>query len=139
LISPVSSSTSTRLSRDPSCNSNWISIFFHTAFVAFAFDSNLSFTSFDKEPEWRSRYSDRLRARRPNGRSLSPGSVKNFLFSTSSRKALGFTQPSIQWVPGDISPGVKRQGNEANHSPTATAEVKNMWIYTSTPPHAFIS
>jgi hypothetical protein len=30
-------------------------------------------------------------------------------------------------------PGVKRQGREAQHSPPASAEVKKMWIYTSTP------
>jgi hypothetical protein len=30
--------------------------------------------------------------------------------------ALGSAQPLIQWVPGDISPGVKRQGFEADHS-----------------------
>jgi hypothetical protein len=34
------------------------------------------------------------------GQSSSPGRIKNFLFSTSSRPALGSTQPPIQWVPG---------------------------------------
>jgi hypothetical protein len=53
----------------------------------------------------------------------SPGSVKNFLFSTSS------TQLPIQWVPGAISPGVKRLEREADHSPPASAEVKKMWIH----------
>jgi hypothetical protein len=32
---------------------------------------------------------------------------------------------------------VKRQGREADHSPPASAEVKKMWIYTSTPPYTF--
>jgi hypothetical protein len=49
------------------------------------------------------------------GRSLSPRKVKNFLFSTSSRPALGSTQLLIQWVPGAPSPGIKRQGREADH------------------------
>jgi hypothetical protein len=31
------------------------------------------------------------------------------------------------------SPGVKRQGLEADHSPPTSAEVKKMWAYTSTP------
>jgi hypothetical protein len=29
---------------------------------------------------------------------------------------------------------VKRPGREADHSPTSSAEVKNVWSYTSTPP-----
>jgi hypothetical protein len=53
------------------------------------------------------------------------------------RQALGPTQPPVQWVSGALSPGVKRQGREADHSPPNIAEVKKMWIYTSTPPHAF--
>jgi hypothetical protein len=35
--------------------------------------------------------------------------------------------------------GVKRQGREAEHSPSASAEVKKMWIYTSTPPYSFMT
>jgi hypothetical protein len=38
-------------------------------------------------------------------------------FVTMSIPALGPTQTSIQWVPGSLSPGVKRQGREAGHSP----------------------
>jgi hypothetical protein len=52
----------------------------------------------------------------------SPGRAKNFLFSTSSRLALGPTQPYFQWVPGTF-PGVKRPRREAHHSPTS-ADVK---------------
>jgi hypothetical protein len=57
--------------------------------------------------------------------SSSPGRGKNFLFSTSSRPALGLTQPPIQRVLGDLSPRVKRLGREADHSPPASAEVNN--------------
>jgi hypothetical protein len=85
------------------------------------------------EPGQRSRYSDWLRAGRLRGWSSSPGRVKNFLFSKSSRPALGSTQPPIQWVPGALSAAVKRPGREANHLPPASAEVKKMWIYRSTP------
>jgi hypothetical protein len=69
----------------------------------------------------------------------SPGRVKNFLFSTLSRPALGSTQPPNQWVPGALPPGIKLPGREADHSPPASAEVKKIWIYTSTHPHAFMA
>jgi hypothetical protein len=57
-----------------------------------------------------------------------------FLLTTASRTALGPTQPPIQWVPGSLSLEVKRSGREADHSPPSSAEVKNAWSYTSTPP-----
>jgi hypothetical protein len=57
-----------------------------------------------------------------------------FLFTTVSRPALGPIRPPIQWVPRAPSLGVKRPGREADHSPTSSAEVKNSWSYTSTPP-----
>jgi hypothetical protein len=72
------------------------------------------------------------------GGSSSPVRVKNFHFSISSRLALGSTQPPIKWVPGSSSPGVKRQGREADHSPPTSAEVKETWIYTSTSSYAFM-
>jgi hypothetical protein len=34
---------------------------------------------------------------------------------------------------------IKRPRREADYSPPASAEVKNMWIYTSTPPDAFMA
>jgi hypothetical protein len=34
--------------------------------------------------------------------------------------------------------GVKRPGRESDHSPPTSAEVKKMWICTSTPPYAFM-
>jgi hypothetical protein len=40
---------------------------------------------------------------------------------------------------GGFSPGVKRPGREADHSPPASAEVKKMWINTSTPPYSFMA
>jgi hypothetical protein len=60
--------------------------------------------------------------------------LKNFLFSTSSRPVLEPTQPPFQWVPGALSPGLKRPWRVADHSPPTSAEVKKTWIYTSTPP-----
>jgi hypothetical protein len=71
-------------------------------------------------------YGDWLRAGRPGGRSSSPGRVKNFVFSTSSRPKLASTQPPIRWVLGALSPGVKRPGREADHSLPASADVKKI-------------
>jgi hypothetical protein len=48
--------------------------------------------------------------------SSSPVRVKNFPISTSPRPILGPTQPPILWVPGALSPGIKRPGLEADHS-----------------------
>jgi hypothetical protein len=44
-----------------------------------------------------------------------------------------FTQPPIKWVPGALSPG-----REANYSPPTSTDVKNTWMYTSTPQYVFI-
>jgi hypothetical protein len=52
--------------------------------------------------------------------SFSPGRGKIFLFSTSSRRVLGPTQPPIQWVPG-----VTRQERGAYHTPPSSTAVKN--------------
>jgi hypothetical protein len=57
-----------------------------------------------------------------------------FLFTTASRTAVGSTQPSIQWVPGALSLGVKRPESEADHLSLSSAEVKNAWSYTFTFP-----
>jgi hypothetical protein len=51
-----------------------------------------------------------LRAGQLKGQSLSPGRVKNFLFSMSSRPILGPTQLPIQWVSGGSFPGGKAAG-----------------------------
>jgi hypothetical protein len=50
------------------------------------------------------------------------------------RPALSSTQPPTQWVPG-----VKRSGHESDYLPSASAEVKKIWAYTSTPPYALMS
>jgi hypothetical protein len=49
--------------------------------------------------------------------------IFNF-FTTASRTVLGPTQLPIQWVPGDLSLGVKQLGCEADHSPPSSAKVK---------------
>jgi hypothetical protein len=57
-----------------------------------------------------------------------------FLFTTASRPAVGSIQPPIQWVPGALSLGLKRQARQADHSPPSSAEVKNECSYNSTSP-----
>jgi hypothetical protein len=42
-----------------------------------------------------------------------------------NNEPLGPTQSPIQWVPRISSPGLKRQGREADRSPLSSAEVKN--------------
>jgi hypothetical protein len=69
-----------------------------------------------------------------------PAGLGIFLFTTASRTALGPTHPPIQWVPfRAVSLGVKRPGREADHSPPSSAEVKDVWSYTSTPLYAFMA
>jgi hypothetical protein len=53
-------------------------------------------------------------------------------FSSESRPGLGPTQPSIQWLPGAVTPGLKQPEREVDHSPPFSAEVKKAWSYTST-------
>jgi hypothetical protein len=62
-----------------------------------------------------------------------------FLFTTESRPALRPTQPAIQWVRVALTLGLKRPGGEADHSPPSSAEVKNVYTYTSIPQYAFVA
>jgi hypothetical protein len=48
---------------------------------------------------------------------------KIFLLSTASTLILGQNQPSIQWVPRMISPGVKRPEFETSHSFACSVDV----------------
>jgi hypothetical protein len=61
-----------------------------------------------------------------DGQSSIPDRSKIFLFSMASRPNLRPTQNSIQRVPGDLSQGVKRVEGKAGHSPSSSAEVKNV-------------
>jgi hypothetical protein len=57
-----------------------------------------------------------------------------FLFTTTSRMALGPTQPPIQWVLEALSLEVKEPGSEVDHSPPSSVKAENVWNYISTPP-----
>jgi hypothetical protein len=72
--------------------------------------------------------------------SSSVGRVNNFLFSMSFKTGSGVHLTSYPMgVQGDLSQWVKRPGREGYHSLPASAEVKNMRIYTSTFPYAFMA
>jgi hypothetical protein len=86
-----------------------------------------------REPGQLSRYW--LRAGRSTGRGSSPSTGNISFLSTSSRPVLMPTQHPIQWVLGALPPGVKRPRHDADHSLPTIAKVRNMWIYTSTPPY----
>jgi hypothetical protein len=45
----------------------------------------------------------------------------------------------IQLLLGALSLGAKRSGRAAHHSPPSSADVKNAWSYTSTPPYIFMA
>jgi hypothetical protein len=62
-----------------------------------------------------------------------PGEARDFLFFATSRPALRPILPHTQWVTGALSPGVKRLGREADHSPPSTTEVKKSGAMP--PPH----
>jgi hypothetical protein len=57
-----------------------------------------------------------------------------------SRPALGPTQPPIQWIPGNLFPGLKRGERETDHSLPSSAEVKNVGAIPQLPirPHGVV-
>jgi hypothetical protein len=81
----------------------------------------------------RCRYSDWLRDGRLRGQSSSPGRGRR------SDQLWGPPNLPIEWVPGALSSAIKLPEREADHSRLTSAEVKKMWIYTSTPPYAFVA
>jgi hypothetical protein len=64
-----------------------------------------------------------------DGRGLNPGRSNIFLFSKASKPILRPSQPPIQWVPGSISPEVKRRWREADYSLPSSGEVKMVELY----------
>jgi len=62
---------------------------------------------------------------------FSVGQRRDFSFFITSRPALGPIHPAIQWLPGPLSPEIKRSGREADHSHPSSAEVENAWSCTS--------
>jgi hypothetical protein len=72
---------------------------------------------------------------------LFPQRGKDFFFSSPPH-------PDRLWGPpshlsnsyrGLLSPEMKRQGREADHSPPSSGEVKNAWSCASPPPYVFMA
>jgi hypothetical protein len=53
------------------------------------------------------------------------GSIFLQVRASTSRPVLGPTQPPLQWVPVVLSPGIKRSGRVADHSPQSSVDVNN--------------
>jgi hypothetical protein len=70
-------------------------------------------------------YSVWLPAGQPGDRGSISGKAKGFFLSPVSRPALEPTQPPVQWVPGVLSPGVKRGRDVTLSSLPSSAEVVN--------------
>jgi hypothetical protein len=64
------------------------------------------------------------------------GSVPEFvsLFANESRPALEPTSLLSKGHRRAVCSGIKRPGREVDHSSLSSAEVKNAWSFTSTPP-----
>jgi hypothetical protein len=63
-----------------------------------------------------------------------PAGAGNFSLHHSVQNGSGAHPASYPMGTSALSLGVKRAGREADHSPPSSAEVKNAWSYTSTPP-----
>jgi len=66
-----------------------------------------------------------------------PIGIGIFLCHIMSRQALGPTQHLIQWELKPIPWGVKWPDCEPDHIYSSSAEIKNPWSSTSTPPYVF--
>jgi hypothetical protein len=62
--------------------------------------------------------------------SLQSGHCGGFLFSRTSRPAVGTAEPPVRWVPGVLFP----RGGGGGSAPPFSAEVWNEWKNTSSPP-----
>jgi hypothetical protein len=60
-------------------------------------------------------------------------------YSAVFRPALEPTYPPMQWVPGTLSPWVKRPRCEAGHSPPSGAQVKNGVAIPPLPQYVFMA
>jgi hypothetical protein len=72
------------------------------------------------------------------GRISSPGRVKKFYLLYVVQTGSGVHPTSYTMgTEGFFLWGVKRSGREGDHSPETSAEIKKMWLYTSTSFYTF--
>jgi hypothetical protein len=64
--------------------------------------------------------------------------VQEFLLLQVVQTGSGIHPTSYPMGTGGYFNGVKLQGGETNHSLPASAEVKNIWLYTSIPPYVLM-
>jgi hypothetical protein len=62
-----------------------------------------------------------------------------FLFTTTSKLALGSNHSPVQWVQEIFLRRIKRPEREDGKSPPSSAEIKNTRIYISIPPFVFVA
>jgi hypothetical protein len=66
--------------------------------------------------------------------------VGSKIFSSQRRQTGSGAHPASYKIgTGDLSSAVKRPGREVDNSPPTSADVKKMWIYTSTPLYVFMA
>jgi hypothetical protein len=75
---------------------------------------------------------------RVTGYGLEDRRVKEFSLLHVLQTGSGVHPTSYAMGTGAHYPGVKWLGREADHSPPASAEIKEMWIYSLTPPYTFM-
>jgi len=67
------------------------------------------------------------------------GGTTDFLLLQGIQTSCGDHPAFCPWVLDAVSLGLKQLGCEPEHSPLQSAESKNVWRYTSTPPYAFMA
>jgi hypothetical protein len=68
-----------------------------------------------------------------------PAVAGNFSLHHRVQNGSGSHPPPIQWVPGNLSLGVKRPGREADHTPPSSAKVKECVELHLHPQYAFMA
>jgi hypothetical protein len=71
-----------------------------------------------------------------SGDRIPAGATKFYLLQKRPYQRCGSPSPLFNAYVGSFA-GIKRPGRQADHSPPSSAEVKNEWSYTASPPTCF--